>query len=290
MKRLALASVVTTVLAFAVITVAKGRPDKALDSPDANALVQSRRDSIQQFWLHYRAATQHRVAGELREAAAEYARALELNNQHRDALYYLGNVRFELGEFREAERTWHQLAAIDPPSSRVFQRLGDLYFCFDQKEFFDTTRARSAFAKAFEINSEQTGPLLSLGKLALVRDEPDTALYYLDAVTATNYRSVAAYFFKGYIAWKRGQIESATETFRDAARFYEPLQPSDGASNEGDTESGKALLTETSQCRSFHSFADNLPDPDDPDLYHLMELRYSRLDAFLRRIREQPEL
>jgi tetratricopeptide (TPR) repeat protein len=289
-KRLAIFAAATTLLALAVITAVKGRPDKALESPDTNSFGQSQRDSIQQFWLHYRAATRHRVSGELREAAAEYAQALELNHRHRDALYYLGNVRFELGEFRKAEQTWNELAAMDPPSSRVFQRLGDLYFCFDAKESFDTTRARSAFAKALEINSEETGPLLSLGKLALVRGELDTALYYLDAVTATNYQSVPAYFFKGYIAWEHGEIESATDMFRTAASFYEPYQPSTGASSEGDTESGRALLAQTGQCRSFHSFAEDLPDPEGPNLYDTMQQRYSRLAAFLERARQLSDI
>jgi len=277
-------------LVLTIITLSKGRPAGVNDPAGTNALAQPQRDSIQQFWQHYRAATQHRVAGQLREAAAEYTRALALNSEHRDALYYLGNVRFELGEFREAERAWLELASIDPPRSRVFQRLGDLYFCFEQDAFFDLTRARAAFSRALEINSEETGSLLRLGQLALVESQTDTALYYLDAVTATNYRSVPAYFFKGYIAWKRNQSQSAFEMFRTAARNYEPVKPIQGVSSEGDTESGKAILAHTSQCQSFQSYAEDLPDPEDPDLQSLMDERYGKLDEFLRQVSHKPNL
>jgi tetratricopeptide (TPR) repeat protein len=281
-KRAAVALSIALALLFSVVAISKDRPTKTVDLADTSVLTQARRDSIQQFWRHYRTATQHRVSGQLRQAAAEYAQALALNSEHRDALYYLGNVRFELGEFREAERAWLQLASIDPPRSRVFQRLGDLYSCVEQDEFFDPTQARAAFSRALEINSEETGPLLRLGQLALVEDQSDTALHYLDAVTATNDRSVPAFFFKGYIAWRRGQPDIAVEMFRTAARNHKPTEPTEGASKEGDTESGKAILAKTTQCQSLQSYAEDLPDPEDPDLHRLMDERYRKLAEFLR--------
>jgi len=282
-KRTVVSITAVFVLLFAAITVFKGRSTERVDqssgseSPDTEA-----RRQTQRFWQLYRGATQRRTAGDARAAAEQYRQALDLNPEHEDALYYLGSMHFELGEFREAELAWQRLTEVAPTGSRGFSRLGSLYFCFEQDQYFDLAQAQGAFEQALAINSEETGPLLHLGQIALVRGDHDRAVEYFNAVTATNFRSVPAFFLKGYLAWHAGDTVTAERQFRQAAQHQGPVQPVEGVLSEGDTRSGEAILAESGQCQAFQSHAENLPSPEDPNLRGFMRERYTTLDTFLR--------
>jgi tetratricopeptide (TPR) repeat protein len=283
-KRVVAALSAVFVLLFVGITVFKGRSSEATQTGSATQDVADR-EKITEFWQIYRRATQHRTAGNLEAAATEYGQALELNPDHEDALYYAGSTLFELGRFREAEEAWRHLIEVNPGANRGFSRLGDLYFCFEQADFFDLAAAQRMFQEAAELNVQETGPLLRLGEIALVRGDNDRAVESLNAVTAANFKSVPAYFFKGYLAWRDGDLVAAEQQFRRAVGYYHSTGQTQGVSSEGDTKGGKAILAETRQCQSFHKFAADLPDPDDPDLPQEMQQRYRELTAFLERDR-----
>ncbi|UCD24217.1 MAG: tetratricopeptide repeat protein [Gemmatimonadota bacterium] len=284
MKKVAIAVAAVLALLFVAITMIKGRSPTTSDQlSETDSLATEDRAQIQQFWRYYRSATQHRTTGDLRRAAEGYQQALELNPEHEDALYYLGSMHFDLGEFRDAELAWQRLTEVAPTGSRGHSRLGSLYFCFEQDEYFDLAKAQLSFERALELNSEETGPLLYLGQIALVSGNDNRAVEYFDAVTATNFRSVPAYFFKGYIAWRGGDTTTAEELFRQAALHQGPAQPVEGVLSEGDTRSGAAILAESEQCKAFIVHAESLPGPDDPHLRSLMNDRYQQLDTFLGR-------
>jgi Tfp pilus assembly protein PilF len=94
--------------------------------------------------------------------------------------------------------------------------LGSLYACLELAEFFDLDAAEAEFRRALEINTEETGPLVQLGQIALLRGDMTKALGFFEAVIGSNYTSVDAYFFKGYIAWKGGETQRAHESFARA--------------------------------------------------------------------------
>ena len=284
MKRIALAVSAVFILLFAGITLFKGRSSETTGAGPATQDAADR-ERITEFWQRYRSATQHRTAGDLEQAAAEYGRALELNPDHEDALYYSGSTLFELGRFREAEEAWRHLIKVNPGANRGFSRLGDLYFCFEQVDFFDLAAAQQMFQQAAELNVQETGPLLRLGEIALVRGDKDRAVESLNAVSAANFKSVPAYFFKGYLAWRDGDLVEAEQQFRRAVGYYHSADSARSVPSEGDTKGGNAILAETRQCQSFHNFAADLPGPDDPDLTRKMQQRYRELTAFLDRNR-----
>lgn len=273
-------------LLFAAITLMKGRQSEEAVHAESVSPDSANRDAVREFWAAYRTATQHRVAGSLEQALVEYERSLELNPDHEDALYYAGSVHFDLGQFREAERAWHHLAEVNPGASRAHLRLGDIYFCFEQENLFDPVSAQREFERAFDINSQETGPLLRLGEVALYQGDWERAGDYFDAVAAANFRSVAAHFYEGYLAWRSGDVSEAERRFRLAIQNYQPDAPIQGVAAEGDTRSGKAILAESSQCRSLQAFSEDLPSSDDPDLMSHMQRRYGELSAFLERTRQ----
>ncbi|HEV2671768.1 MAG TPA: FG-GAP-like repeat-containing protein [Gemmatimonadales bacterium] len=229
------------------------------------------RQAVLEFWTLYRAATTARVDGRNAAARDAYRNALALNPRHEDVLYYLGNMELELGNFRDAETAWRRLVEINPASARTHSRLGDLYACPDTGAPWNLGRARTEFAQAAELNREETGPLLRLGEVALLRGDLAAARSQFDAVIVTHPKSVEAHFLKGYVAWKRGQHALAASELQQAEAIASAPQPVPQAPSEGDTKRGASgaapLVTRSTRCRLVGD-----------------ELDYGRLDRRLQQI------
>ena len=214
-------------------------------TPAPEAEVASGREEVLRFWELYRRATRHRIEARLQQAALDYARALELNPRHEDALYYVGNMYFELGEYDSAEAAWRRLIEVNDVSARAHARLGDLYMCPELERFFSLSAAEAEYERARQINQEETGPLLRLAQIALLRGDLAAALDYLDAVIGSNHSSVEAHYLKGYVAWKRGDVGQAEAALAEAVRFAGPMESPAGMSQEGDTRTGSAPMVAT---------------------------------------------
>ncbi len=286
MKRPAVFLAAVALLLFATVTLFKLRPrgDRAGTGTARQATAEEAR--IREFWEVYRRATDYRIAGNTEGAAESYAQALELNPQHEDALYYLGNMYLELGRYAEAETAWEHLALVNPGSSRAHSRLGDLHFCLEPGAPVDLTRAEAEFRRALEINREETGPVLHLGEIALVRGSLTDARYYLDAVIGANSGSVEAHFLKGYVAWREGDRRQAAALFARAVELAQPPVPAGGASSEGDTKRGSApLVAPRTRCRAFQSEITGLTAPAGSDLPARMQAQYQRVDQRIQEFR-----
>jgi tetratricopeptide (TPR) repeat protein len=212
--------------------------------------------AIPEFWSLYREATNARSEGRFAAARDAYRQALALNDRHEDVLYYLGNMEFELGNFRAAEIAWRRLAEINSASARAHSRLGDLYACPDAGAPWDLRRAEAEYARASALNREETGPLLRLGEVALLQGDLKGAAQHFTAVIATHPRSVEAHYLKGYVAWKRGDKAAAGAAYRDAEAFTRaalaaapPAVPSEGDTKHGTTP----LVVHPARCQLFGS-------------------------------------
>ncbi|MFQ5701479.1 MAG: tetratricopeptide repeat protein, partial [Acidobacteriota bacterium] len=80
--------------------------------------------SIITFWKTVPEATRLRLKGDFAGAAAIYEKALSLNPDHEDSLYYLGQCRVALGQYEEAARVFSKLIAVNPDSPRAHLGLG----------------------------------------------------------------------------------------------------------------------------------------------------------------------
>ncbi len=208
--------------------------------------------AIAKFWSLYRDATAARIEGRFRDAQASYRNALALNPRHEDVRYYLGNVELELGNFRAAEVEWRQLVGINPASARGHSRLGDLYACPDTGAPWDLARAQAEYSRAAALNREETGPLVRLGEVALLRGDLKTASQQFDAVTVTHPRSVEAHYLRGYVAWKDGDKAAAAALYQQAKALASAPQPVSQAPSEGDTKHGTPpIVVHPSRCQLF---------------------------------------
>jgi tetratricopeptide (TPR) repeat protein len=265
--------------------VAAGQVVRLVEGEDAARDSVGTRAGIREFWEIFRAATAHRVAGRIGPARDAYRRALELNPRHEDALYYLGNMELELGHYEEARSAWARLVQVNPGSARAHSRLGDLYACTDSGAPRDFAKAEAEFGRALELNREETGPLLRLGEIALLRGRLADAISPLTAVIGSHSRSVEAHFLKGYVAWKQAQPASAATLFRAAVALARPAQPVQHAPSEGDTKKGLApALARTSRCRMFNAEIERLSSVDSGSVSAQMNELYQQLDRRLARL------
>ena len=243
---------------------------------------------VREFWETYRAATRLRMDGQFAAARDAYRRALEFNPRHEDALYYMGGMELELGRYAEARSAWQHLVELNPGSARTHSRLGDLYTCADSGAPRNLGTAEAEYRRALELNREETGPVLRLGELALIRGNLAGATSYLDTVIGSHAKSLDAHFLEGYVAWKRAQPERAAALFRATVQLARaappPVEPAH-LPGEGDTKRGSApAVVATSRCELFHISPEQLSDVGDQDLMNRMNDMYRRLEARIARL------
>lgn len=244
-----------------------------------NGTVESDRMRVQDFWKLYREATTLRVARMTQRASDTYARALELNPRHEDVLYYYGGMRLDLGDFAGAARAWKTLAAANPSSARAHSELGSLYLCLDAGAPFQLDSAERHLERAHEINKEETGPLVRLGEVALMRGNLAAAKHHFDAVLVTHAGNGAARFYAGYVEWKNGNTALAQQQFARSVAAVASGTPVAQAPGEGDTRRGMApLVAENQRCAELRTLTERLrtavPERD-------MVNRYRELDRVL---------
>jgi len=228
-------------------------PAESIASTDVAA-----RDSVRAFWQHYREATRLRQTGEFEPAAVAYTRALEQNSSHSDALYYLGNVSYELGEWEMADAAWTRLIAVDANSIRAHAQLGHISLCRPEIPSFDIDAARSAFESANRLIPGETGLVIRLAEIAILTDDFDEATELLIGVLGSDDVNLEALYLRAFIAWREGHTSEGIRELNDALQRLDeaPAAPIPG---EGDTKTGSGpALARGARCPLFDSFVDSL--------------------------------
>ncbi len=282
MKRALVIASVALVLVFGFLALDKTRRASTPAPQAPSSLSTERKEAIRRFWQVYGQATQLRVKGEWAATIPPYQEALELNPHHEDTLYYLGNMLFEAGRYEEAVSLWRRLLVLNPSSTRALVQLGTLYSCGAPGAPFDLERAERAFEKTLAINKEESGPVLRLGEIALLKGDRSRALEYLRAGSRSNFKSVAAHYLVGYLEWLEGERPAALKALRQAVEFSRGIQPEVSASSEGDTRKGKPLLAAGARPRSLLApFWSVLEGWEGEVSAARMEREYQRLEQML---------
>ena len=265
---------------FGLTTITCARSDSPRPPADTGAAgVANQRARIRQFWTVYGDATLERVAGRPETAAAGYVRALALNPDHEDALYYLGSMRLALGDFAAAESAWRRLVVVNPSSARAHSQLGSLYLCLEQGAPFQLDSAEVHFRKAHEINMEETGPSLHLGEAALMRGDLAAAGGWFRTVLGSHANSTAAHFYGGYLAWKGGDLSGARQAFGQSIAAARSGTVVAAVPGEGDTRAGATpIAAAPSRCGQLDALRAGL---ELGDAHREMATRYGRLDSLV---------
>lgn len=253
---------------------------------NASAAAMASTDTGRGFWIEFRTASSARVAGNLVEARNGYQRALASNPTHEDALYSLGNVSLELGEYANAESAWTRLVKVNPLSARAHSRLGDYFACIDRGAERDLVRAAAEYSQAKQINGEETGPILRLGEVAVLRGDLTGAAKHFDAVVGSHARSVEAQYLSGYAAWKQGRKSQALARFQAAAVLASEEPPAPIVAGEGDTKrkGGAPQLASTTRCRPLNNLIALPTAADVGGTTARMEASYRQLETQLTKL------
>ena len=192
------------------------------------------RAALLRFWEEFSRATSLRVRKDWAAAADAYARALALKPGHEDSLYYLGHCRGELGQMDEARQAFARLVEVNPGSARGHLALGAIVSSPDQTHRLDLQEAQRQFEMAHALNREETGSMIRLGEIALVRGDEAGARRWFESALRTNPKSVEAAFLLGYLDWSRGDREGALSRCREAVQAAAAQAPVKGVLSEGD--------------------------------------------------------
>ncbi|HXV75154.1 MAG TPA: FG-GAP-like repeat-containing protein [Candidatus Polarisedimenticolaceae bacterium] len=217
------------------------------------------RERLAEFWRTQRAAMDAmKVDGEPRRSIELFRRALELNPDHADSLYYLANCLAETGDVDGALEQLDRLIRADPQSHRAHKRWGTLR-ASTAADDTQLEHAESALLRAARINPEETGVSLVLGELHLLRGDRRAAQQRLEWVVRTNPQSGEAFFVLGYLAWAAGDDALARrQLMRARATRGNDTKPR-GFAAEGDTR--RKMHDETSLFEPLYRAWDGETDP-----------------------------
>ena len=218
------------------------------------------RTRVRRFWEVQRAGmTALKVERDVPKAIRLLRAALALDPDHQDSRYYLAQALAESGDTESALRELTTLQGIAPTSHRAWQQWGALRLQ-STNDPAHLIAAENALQRAYQLNPEETGALLALGMVALMRGENETSEHRLIAVIRTNQRSVGAHFILGYLAWKQGQPGRASDFLVAARECRGPDWQPKGATSEGDVS--RKQHNETIPLSSIWEEWDGNTDPD----------------------------
>jgi hypothetical protein len=188
------------------------------------------------FWNTQRAAMNAmKVDRDNARAIQLFRDCIALNPKHEDSRYYLGLCLASEGDAAGALVALAELQQLNPQSHRAWQQWGVVRALFAASDA-DLAQAEEALLRAHAVNPEETGALLVLGEIALLRGNRVLAADRLAAATHTNPRAVGGFFLQGYLAWKRDDVEAAGRFLERARAALGPDWQPTGATSEGDVK------------------------------------------------------
>jgi tetratricopeptide (TPR) repeat protein len=229
---------------------------------------------VKQFWEKQHAGMDAmKREHDFTRAARLFREALAINPSHEDSHYYLANCLAALGEVPSAIAELDALARINPQNHRAYQREGELLAAAATSRG-QLGAARQALDVGLKLNSEETGTLTLLGEVALAEGDLEESDRSFTHVCQANPRAANALFFRGYIAWKRGDSRQATEMLTAARNALGPDWKPSGAVLEGDVQ--HQMFSESGFLGLFEQQWDGASKPSDA---------FARLDTYLRQFR-----
>jgi len=267
-------TIVVLLIVFIGITIFKNwKYPKQNNSSTAVA----KSDSVQIFWAYYNQATQCRLLDKSDSSIISYQAALKLNPDHKDALYYIGNMYMNVGLFDKARESWEKLTELDPQSERAFNQLGSLYFCITRPNYFHPEKSKLYFERVYELNKEALNPNLHLGEIALFQNRTNDAFVIFNKLTMMDEKNREINFLMGYLNWRIGKEQEAINNLEQA--FELP-----GKANSAQNPS----IMGNQECNLFMNWlTNNLMVPEKYDIRLAMPKVYQKFDEYLIAMRRQ---
>ena len=215
--------------------VAEGDPVPRRRGPAASLPTRENdRARLVQFWEAQRAAMRAmKVDGDIAAAVPLFRKALAIRPDHEDSLYYLANCLAIQGDHPGARELLEKLIRNNPRSHRGYKQIG-IFLADSATTPGEIEAARQAVEKAVAINPEETGALLVLGEIELIRGDLAEAERHLSLACRTNPRATGGFFLRAYIVWKRGEPQETVRLLTLAGETRGEEWKPEGATSEGD--------------------------------------------------------
>ncbi|MGN6264669.1 MAG: tetratricopeptide repeat protein [Ginsengibacter sp.] len=261
-------------LVFAGITFTKNWRKTQSNSSSSK---ETNTDSIQAFWTNYNQATRYRLHNESDSSIIAYEAALKLSPNHKDALYYIGNMYMKSGQSDKAQKAWEKLIELNPQSERAFNQLGNLYFCLSNHDYFHPEKAKSYFERAYDLNKEALNPNFHLGEIALFQNRINDAITIFNKLSLMEQKNMEINFIMGYLNWKSGREQ---EAMKDLEHAFEQKKAGISVKN--------ISMEENQECDLFLNWLNNnLTQAGKYDIRIVMPDVYKKFDLHLIAMRAQ---
>jgi len=118
----------------------------------------ARMERIRSFWELYNQAAAARMRGDFESAALGYQKALELDPEHQDSLFYLAVSLEESGRYDEAARLLEKLTDLYPEHNPAWSQLGMVLSTLAPGAQPDLEAASAAFKRSRRSIASSLGP------------------------------------------------------------------------------------------------------------------------------------
>lgn len=160
----------------------------------------------------------------LDEAIRFFSKALSLDPRHHQSLNALGLAYSMKGDLREAEKSFLKCLEVSPAFMEARNNLGMIY-----QEMGFPDKAEEEFKKvtADPNYTNKELPYYNLARLYSMRQNWETALFFVDKAIQVNARYHLGHGLRGYILENQGQLLEAIDSYKQAVK----LLPGDIAYN-----------------------------------------------------------
>lgn len=156
------------------------------------------------------------IRANLPEAAAESAKkALKLTPGIPLAHFLLGEFYLFKSDVAQALKEFDEERKINPANPAVYDRLGDAYTRSGQYD-----QAQQALSTAISLDTSSTGPFIQMGKVLLRRNDPRTALMYLQHAEKMDANNYITHTLLGETYRNLGEQDNAKKELEIASRIH----------------------------------------------------------------------
>ena len=108
--------------------------------------------------------------GDLKRAAQEFSKAIELNPRYAEAYHNLANIYARMGKYEQAIKTYNMALKYNPDLWQSYQTLGIVYFNMD-----DLEKAESNLKQSIKMNPENAESYSNLGYIYFKQEKKSKA-------------------------------------------------------------------------------------------------------------------